>query len=88
MDWKTFFATFATVFIAEMGDKTQFAALLVSSQTKSTSAVLIATVLALSLAGSIAVVIGSSFGHYVNPTQMKYISGAAFIVMGLWILLK
>ena len=88
MDWPVFSATFLTIFLAEMGDKTQFAALAVSSQTKSTYSVLFATVLALALAGSFGVLFGSILGKYIDHQKMKYISGSAFIFMGVWILLK
>ncbi|MBC87125.1 MAG: hypothetical protein CL677_08075 [Bdellovibrionaceae bacterium] len=88
MDWKIFTATFVTIFVAEIGDKTQFAAMAAASQTKSTTAVLLATVLALAIAGSLGVAGGTLLGKYIDPIKMKYISGGAFIVMGLWILLK
>ena len=88
MDWKIFSATFITIFIAEIGDKTQFAALTAASQTRSVGSVLLATLLALSLAGALGVLLGSLIGSYVDPKKMKYISGAAFITMGLWILLR
>lgn len=88
MDWKVFIATFSTIFIAEIGDKTQFAAMAVSSQTKSTFSVLLATILALSLAGSLGVILGSVLGKYIDPDKMKYISGACFILMGVWMILK
>ena len=88
MDWKIFTATFMTIFIAEIGDKTQFAAMAASSQTKSTMTVLIATIAALSLAAIIGVFAGAVLSKYVTPDRMKYISGVAFIIMGTWVLLK
>lgn len=86
MDWKIFTSTFVTIFLAEMGDKTQFAALAASSQAKSTMTVLIAVVLALSLAGVIGVLFGRYLGELINPLVMKYISGSLFILIGIWVL--
>lgn len=88
MDWKVFSATFITIFIAEIGDKTQFAAMAVSSQTKSTVTVLVATILALALAATLGVLAGAVLGKFIDPVKMKYASGVAFIAMGAWILLK
>lgn len=88
MDWKVFTATFATIFIAEIGDKTQFAALAAASQTKSVLSVLLATVAALSVAGTLGVLAGSALSRYIEPEKMKYFSGVAFILMGTWIILK
>ena len=86
MDWKIFVSTFGTIFLAEMGDKTQFAALAASSQTKSTASVLFAVVLALSLAGTLGVLFGRVLGEWVNPIALKWISGCLFIFVGIWIL--
>lgn len=88
MDWKVFSATFATIFIAEIGDKTQFAALAAASQTKSVLSVLVATIAALSVAGALGVFAGSLLSKFIDPGKMKYFSGSAFILMGTWILLK
>ena len=88
MDWKIFIATFTTIFIAELGDKTQFAAFAAASQTKSTMSVLLGTVLALSVAGAIGVLAGSFLGNFIDPTKIKYFSGSAFILIGLWIFIK
>lgn len=87
MDWKIFISTFITIFIAEMGDKTQFAAMAASSQSKSTLSVLLAVVLALVLAGSLGVLFGKVLGSWLNPTLMRFLSAGLFILMGLWILL-
>jgi putative Ca2+/H+ antiporter (TMEM165/GDT1 family) len=86
MDWKIFASTFVTIFLAEMGDKTQFAAMAASSETKSTLSVLAAVILALALAGSLGVLFGKFLGNVINPTLLKYISGTLFVLIGLWVL--
>jgi putative Ca2+/H+ antiporter (TMEM165/GDT1 family) len=88
MDWSIFSATFITIFIAEIGDKTQFAAMAAASQTKSTMSVLVATILALSIAGAMGVAAGSLLSKFIDPEKMKYFSGSAFVLMGLWILIR
>jgi putative Ca2+/H+ antiporter (TMEM165/GDT1 family) len=86
MDWKIFASTFITIFLAEMGDKTQFAALAASSQTKSTASVLLAVVLALGLAGALCVIFGKYLGEFLSPQLTKYVSGTLFILVGIWVL--
>ncbi|MCB0368321.1 MAG: TMEM165/GDT1 family protein [Bdellovibrionales bacterium] len=88
MDWTIFLSTFLTIFLAEMGDKTQFAALAAGSKTDSTISVWLAVVLALALAGTIGVFFGKFVGELVNPTYLKYISGGLFVVIGVYILLQ
>lgn len=86
MDWKVFFTTFTMIFIAEMGDKTQFAALAASAGSKSTISVLLAVVLALSTAGVLGVVAGKYLGEFLSPQMIKWVSGTLFIGVGVWIL--
>lgn len=88
MDWKIFATTFATIFVAELGDKTQFAAIAASAGSTSTVSVLLAVVLALALAGAIGVGVGSLLGQFLNPVMMKWVSGSAFIAVGLWVILS
>lgn len=85
MDWKIFFSTFVTIFLAEMGDKTQFAAMAASSVSKSTWTVLLAVILA--LAGALGVLFGRTISEFISPQVIKYISGSLFILVGLWVLL-
>ncbi len=87
MDTKLFFATFISIFVAELGDKTQFAAVAASAQSKSTVTILIAVILALSLAGGLGVLAGRFIGELIEPSYIKWISGTLFIVIGAWILL-
>ncbi len=86
MDWKIFTTTFVTIFIAEMGDKTQFAALAASSQSRSTWTVLLAVVLALSLAGTLGVIFGRVLGSVLDPNILRWVSGLLFIGVGVWVL--
>lgn len=86
MDWKIFASTFITIFLAEMGDKTQFAALTASSQTKSTLTVLIAVLLALGLAGTMGVLFGRYLSQLLSVQILRYISGSLFILLGVWVL--
>lgn len=86
-DWKIFATTFVTIFLAEMGDKTQFAAVASSSRTNATLSVAIAVMVALALAGLIGVLAGRLVGEFINPQTMRWVSGSLFIVVGLWVLL-
>ena len=88
MDGKLFATTFVTIFLAEMGDKTQVAALAASANTRSTGVVLAAVVLALALAGTFGVLFGRILGETVNPVFLRWISGSLFIVVGIWTLLS
>lgn len=88
MDWSVFSATFITIFLAELGDKTQFAAMAVASQSKSTMSVLLGVVIAMAVGGALGVGFGSVLGKFFDPEKMKYVSGVTFIAMGAWILLK
>lgn len=86
MDYKLFLATFVTIFLAELGDKTQFAAVAASAGTKSTFTVLLAVVLALSIAGALGVVAGRFIGMHLSPELMRWMSGGLFVIIGVWIL--
>lgn len=86
MDWKIFASTFLTIFLAEMGDKTQFAALAASSSSKSTLTILFAVLLAVGLAGTLGVIFGKFLGTMLNPQLLRYVSGSLFVLIGLWVL--
>jgi putative Ca2+/H+ antiporter (TMEM165/GDT1 family) len=88
MHWGAFFTTFAAVFLAEIGDKTQLAVFGFASQDVSKWTVFIAASLGLIAATSIGVLAGAIVGKYIDPTYIKYGSGVLFIVIGLVIMLK
>lgn len=88
MDWRVFLTTFMTIFVAELGDKTQFAAVAASSGSSSKMSVLLGVVLALAVAGTLGVAAGSLLGELLNPNMMRWVSGSLFILIGCWILWK
>ncbi|MCS6837399.1 MAG: TMEM165/GDT1 family protein [Bdellovibrionaceae bacterium] len=86
MDWKFFSATFLTIFLAELGDKTQFAAMALGAQGRSIWVTALAVVSALSVAGILGVLFGKFLAQWLDPLVMRWVSGTLFILMGVWIL--
>jgi len=80
-------AIFASVFLAELGDKTQLATLLFASDSRQHPAlVFVAAAAALCLSSAIAVLCGSLAGQYLTRLPLKLIAGLAFIAIGIWTL--
>lgn len=76
---------FGTVFLAELGDKTQLATLIFATkESVSLVSVFIGASLALILATTLAVIGGSLVSHYVDPRYLSYAAGLGFIVIGIW----
>ncbi|HUT72901.1 MAG TPA: TMEM165/GDT1 family protein [Desulfatiglandales bacterium] len=89
MDLKLLLTVFGTVFIAELGDKTQFATLLYAAgPTNSKLTVFLGAALALIVASGIGVVAGSFLAHYLNPKYLSWIAGLGFIAVGIWVIIK
>jgi putative Ca2+/H+ antiporter (TMEM165/GDT1 family) len=83
--WKTFSAVFITVFLAEIGDKTQLATMLFSSEKETNKWIVFAgSASALVLAAGIGVLVGAQLERFVRPQTLKLVAGAGFIVIGLW----
>jgi len=88
MQWSAFFATFISVFLAEMGDKTQLAVFGFASQNVSKWTIFIAASLGLIAATAIGVLVGTVIGKYVDPIYIKYGSGVLFVIIGLFIIFQ
>ncbi|MBD3264834.1 MAG: hypothetical protein GF375_07005 [Candidatus Omnitrophica bacterium] len=86
MDLKVFMAAFGIIFLAELGDKTQLANLMMSAKTKSPWIVFLASVLAFSLLTLITVFLGEVISKYVSPHRVKYVAAFLFIVVGILML--
>ena len=85
MDWKIFATVFGTVFLAELGDKTQLATLLFASKNAGVLwTIFLGASAALVLASAIGVAAGALVAQYVNPRYLSYAAGVGFIVIGAW----
>jgi putative Ca2+/H+ antiporter (TMEM165/GDT1 family) len=79
---------FLSVFLAELGDKTQLATLLFATDPKlSRVGVFIASAAALTVSSLLAVVFGEQLTRFISPALLETLAGIGFIVIGLWILL-
>jgi putative Ca2+/H+ antiporter (TMEM165/GDT1 family) len=83
--WKVFATVFTTVFIAEIGDKTQLATMLFAAEAKASKWVIFAgAALALALAAGIGVLVGAQLERFVAPRTLKLVAGIGFIAIGIW----
>jgi len=87
MDWRVLLTTFGIIFLAEMGDKTQIAAMTMAAGKKRPWEVFIGASLALVAVSAIGVVVGSALGQYLPLEWIKRAAGAAFIVIGVLVLI-
>jgi putative Ca2+/H+ antiporter (TMEM165/GDT1 family) len=87
MDLKLLSTVAATVFLAELGDKTQLATLLFAAESPGGLwAVFLGAAGALILASAIGVLAGGLVAQLVNPKYLTYAAGIGFIVIGIWTL--
>lgn len=82
MDLKLLASTFAAVFLAELGDKTQLATLTLAAGSKSRLAVFVGSALALTATSAIAVLAGDALTRVVSPLWLRRIAGVAFLLLG------
>lgn len=83
----TWLMVFATVFLAELGDKTQLATpLFAADEQHSRWGVFFAASAALVVGSFLSVIAGSFITQYLSPHTIKMIGGFGFITIGLWIL--
>jgi len=88
MDVKLFATVFFTIFVAELGDKTQLATLLYASDASHPKlTVFAASAAALVLTSALGVLAGSLVAEHVNPKLVRWVAGAGFIAVGVWVLL-
>jgi putative Ca2+/H+ antiporter (TMEM165/GDT1 family) len=89
MDLKIFVTVFITIFIAEIGDKTQLATLLFAADREvSKLTVFAGASLALITAAGIGVLAGGLISNYISEKVLNYLAGSGFIAIGLWTILR
>jgi putative Ca2+/H+ antiporter (TMEM165/GDT1 family) len=89
MEWKVLGTVFTSVFIAELGDKTQLATMLFASNTQvSKFVVFLGASLALITTSALGVAAGTFLSNYVSEKVLQYVAGIGFIAIGIWTLIK
>ena len=77
------FTTFITVFLAEMGDKTQLTTITLSSTTNKPLAVFIGSSIALILATLLGALAGGSIANLIPAFLLRVLSGIVFLIIGI-----
>ncbi len=87
MEIKILLTVFATVFLAELGDKTQLATMLFAADREvSKLTVFIGASLALIVASAIGVLAGGLMAEIINPKYITWVAGLGFILVGVFTL--
>ncbi|WP_017325867.1 TMEM165/GDT1 family protein [Synechococcus sp. PCC 7336] len=84
--WQWLAIAFSTVFVAEMGDKTQLATMLMSARGKSPWGIFFGSASALVAASLVSVTLGGWLSAIVEPEVLQAIAGISFTLLGLYIL--
>ena len=87
MDWKLLGVSFLTVFLAEIGDKSQVAAIALGGSSAHPRSVFAGTVVALVLASFIGILVGEGVAEIFPTRIVKAIAALGFLVMGIRLLL-
>ena len=82
-------AMFVTIFLAELGDKTQLATLLFATERRAAPVLVFgACAGALVLGAGLTVIVGTLVGRYLQGAPLKPIAGFGFIAIGVWTLIE
>lgn len=86
MDWKIFGTAFLTLFLAELGDKTQLAVITMSAKSDSKLSVFLGASLALVAVTLIGVLFGGFLTQLIPVEWLQRIVAIAFIAIGVLML--
>lgn len=85
MEMKTLAIVFATIFVAELGDKTQLATLLFAADKEVNRwIVFLGASAALILTSGLGVLAGGVISQIMSPRHLSIIAGLGFIAIGIW----
>uniref|UniRef100_UPI0030D9E387 TMEM165/GDT1 family protein n=2 Tax=Cyanothece sp. BG0011 TaxID=2082950 RepID=UPI0030D9E387 len=86
MDWQLLGLSFITVFLAEIGDKSQLAAIALGGSSKSPRAVFFGSITALILASFLGVIAGGTIAQFLPTKVLKAMAAIGFAMMALRLL--
>ncbi len=89
MDLRLFATVFTTIFVAELGDKTQLATLLYAADRAHPKlTVFAASAAALVLTSALGVAAGGVISEWLSPKILRWAAGLGFVAVGVWVLLS
>ncbi|WP_071515500.1 TMEM165/GDT1 family protein [Geitlerinema sp. PCC 9228] len=86
MDWQLIGLSFMTVFLAELGDKSQVAAIALGGSSKAPKAVFLGTASALVLASFLGIMVGEGTAQILPQDIVKAIAAVGFTIMAFRLL--
>jgi len=81
-------STFITVFLAELGDKTQLAIVSISGTTSRPGAVFAGSAAALVLASLVGAAAGGSLSSLIPPDALQLLASVGFLILGSRLILR
>ena len=81
--WGVFLSTFVTIFLAELGDKTQVATLLISAESHKPLTVFIGAALALISTSLVGVLLGQWLARRVSPETLDTLAGILLLIISV-----
>ena len=89
MDLRLLATVFTTIFVAELGDKTQLATLLYAADAHNPKlTVFVGSAAALVLSSLLGVLAGTFISQHVSPAALSWVAGLGFIAIGAWTILR
>ncbi len=85
MDWKVLTSAFWIVLLAEMGDKTQLAAVALAASSRKPWQVWAGAIAALAVSLAVAVGVGAVFSRVIPPAAMRRSAAVFFVLCGVWL---
>src|SRR5436305_13138401 len=88
MDWKLSLTVFTTIFIAEMGDKTQLAVVTITASSAKTFSVFVGAAAALALVTVLGGLLGGVVSKWIPETVLRKVGAVRFVELGIWMWLR
>ena len=80
-----FITTFTTIFIAELGDKTQIATLMLSAESGKPIIVFVGSSLALISSSVVGVLIGKWLSKKISPSKFNLFAGVLMLIISVFL---
>ena len=80
-----FITTFTTIFIAELGDKTQIATLMLSAESGKPIIVFLGSSLALISSSVVGVLIGKWLSQQISPSKFALFTGVLMVIVSIFL---